>query len=217
MVKCSMSCLLAIMFASFTVEMALVTEEERQMNENATKRTRCNLLKKAVLWRDTHNVAHELQQGADPNKTSGKFDLTLLCVAVINRDYETASLLLEKGAKHDFTHPPAEDKLFQPPDRMPLCIASSNGDVSMARLLVSHGADVNVKDFRKETPLYHAVRANDPYMVRSLLDMGAKVNVENAYGRSPLQEAQDRCPEVVRLLEDLATFPAVERSEADSN
>ena len=42
-------------------------------------------------------------------------------------------------------------------DETPLLLAAKNGFYEIGRLLLIHGASVNVKDYKELTPLHHAV------------------------------------------------------------
>ena len=77
------------------------------------------------------------------------------------------------------------------------------GDVAVAQLLLSRGADVNggatpgSKD--KSSPLHSAVMADMPDMVEYLITSGANVNVTNANGLTPLHLAsQSLYPQIAR-------------------
>ncbi|KAL7940162.1 hypothetical protein V8C42DRAFT_338363 [Trichoderma barbatum] len=71
-----------------------------------------------------------------------------------------------------------------------LRIAVANGHVSMVRLLIKHGADVNapVGELGR-TSLHDAVAENDANMVELLLDNGADVSAVDGSGMTALQIA----------------------------
>ena len=60
----------------------------------------------------------------------------------------------------------------------------------MARILIEHKADLEVKDKYGNTPLSNAVFSYkivpDGKLIKLLVDAGADVNSENNYGVSPL-------------------------------
>lgn len=64
-------------------------------------------------------------------------------------------------------------------------------DLATARLLVSHGADVNLR-FHGETPLLYATRLRRTRMMRWLLSRGAEVDLPDDAGRTPLYHAVRR-------------------------
>lgn len=57
---------------------------------------------------------------------------------------------------------------------------------SIAKLLLSHGANVNAHNKSKETPMHKAVMANNMTLVDMLIRAGASVNDRSAYGRTAL-------------------------------
>jgi cytochrome c len=57
-----------------------------------------------------------------------------------------------------------------------LYVASEGGNVELAQLLVSRGADVNITVKLQRTPLYGAVKAGHADVVKLLLDSGADPN-----------------------------------------
>jgi ankyrin repeat protein len=72
------------------------------------------------------------------------------------------------------------------------------------RVLLDHGADVDVRDCNGATPLILGCReAVQPCIVRLLLDHGAHVNAQDEFGDSPLARTvyrDDASLETIRLL-----------------
>lgn len=64
-------------------------------------------------------------------------------------------------------------KLLPPARRWPLHAASANNHLSVARLLVERGADVDKLDAVSEPALWHAVEQGHGPMVELLLELGA--------------------------------------------
>jgi ankyrin repeat protein len=75
--------------------------------------------------------------------------------------------------------------------------AISGEDLTLIKLLLSHGADVNKPDDRGDTPLHYS-RANNKEIVKLLIDNGANVNAQNDYGTSILHFANHK--EIAELL-----------------
>jgi hypothetical protein len=77
----------------------------------------------------------------------------------------------------------------------------------VARLLLEHGADVNVQvsvpDSSGRTPLHVATEFNRAEVARVLLEHGANVDAEDNQGRTPFQIASARgCDESMKLLSE---------------
>ena len=83
-----------------------------------------------------------------------------------------------------------------------LCYAASNGDLSLIRLLVSTGAEVNGADYDGRTPLHMAAVEGQTKAVSFLLHLGAKPEAKDNYGNTPLDEAKkNNREECARVLE----------------
>ncbi|MGL5871184.1 MAG: ankyrin repeat domain-containing protein, partial [Xenococcaceae cyanobacterium] len=69
--------------------------------------------------------------------------------------------------------------------------AVSTENLTLIKLLLSYGADVNKPDWRGDTPLHYS-RANNKEIVKLLIDKGANVNAQNNYGTSILHFANNK-------------------------
>ena len=122
----------------------------------------------AVLYGDNAAVKQLLDGGADPN-IKNEAGATALMWAV--NDLDKTRLLVDKGADvnaHSDDH------------RTPLLIASGlPGAAPVVKLLIEHGADVNVKAPSlggDTTPLVEAAAIGDEAQFRLLIEHGADVN-----------------------------------------
>jgi ankyrin repeat protein len=107
---------------------------------------------------------------------------TPLLLAVKNRNYSLASLLISRGADVN-----AKDHFF---GNTPLIISSCFGDLDIMKLLIENGADLNIQNNRGYTALLSSYEPNvlgqDYYaqndVVDLLLQYGADPNIENKNG-----------------------------------
>ncbi|KAG9288741.1 hypothetical protein G9A89_019102 [Geosiphon pyriformis] len=90
----------------------------------------------------------------------------------------------------------------------PLAAAVSYKHYTIIELLISHGADVNIRDFEGDTPLHVAETVE---IAELLLDHGADPFITNFEGKTPAQVAfQEDCPEVACLLRSKTGEPEPE-------
>jgi ankyrin repeat protein len=78
--------------------------------------------------------------------------------------------------------------------RTPLMYAARSGKIEIAKILLEHGAKVNLREDSRGSsegfsPLYYAVLGNQPGMVKFLLSKGAKVDLAIDAGDTPLMTA----------------------------
>jgi ankyrin repeat protein len=82
-----------------------------------------------------------------------------------------------------------------------LLAASAQGFMPIVKLLLEHGANPDISNFNKITPLLYAVRYNNYEICSLLLEYGSDVNLQDIYGNSPLiGAAKNGKMEIVELL-----------------
>jgi hypothetical protein len=125
--------------------------------------------------------------------------------AIWNGDAERLSTLLDRRLDPDTrrqwssqvqrlleprssTHSDQAWIIFDPPDRSLLHLAIERGRSDMAELLVRHGADVNARNMRRETPLFGAASSGDEALVRLLLENGADPSATDIDGGTALRD-----------------------------
>jgi ankyrin repeat protein len=82
-----------------------------------------------------------------------------------------------------------------------LHVASSKGNLSMASLLLSKGANLNVQDIFGNSPLHYAVDKRRKEMAEMLIKCGADINQKDFRGNTPLHIAcVNNDIDIVRLL-----------------
>jgi ankyrin repeat protein len=97
--------------------------------------------------------------------------------------------------------------ILKPKDKMheqifPLLFAIKYASCkNIIRLLIEHGAKVNIQDNKGQTPLHYANRYNLPHSVEILIQNGADVNTQDNEGQTPLHYAtsynQDHSVEIL--------------------
>jgi ankyrin repeat protein len=174
-----------------------------------------------------------LEHGAAVDARDAHFGQTALMIAAREGHLETARLLLEAGAAVDAQTKPEALPRFIPPSESPeglsrgagiiragwpegrgkrypaggsktaLLYATRGGHLELARLLIDHGASLELADGNEVTPLINAIvnasiiRVNRTgtsdhlKIAQLLLDAGADVNAADWYGQTPLWAAVD--------------------------
>ncbi|RHY26454.1 hypothetical protein DYB32_007603 [Aphanomyces invadans] len=115
--------------------------------------------------------------------------------AVKTADMDTISTFLR------YIHPSALDEEFHT-GFTPLALACSKGDVPVVRILLLHGADVNLETSRGRTPLSEACLGQHIEVVEMLLQHRAVVTHTNRHGLSTMSIARQlRHDGILTLLE----------------
>lgn len=129
-------------------------------------------LHEAVRRGDLDTVRKLVNTGADVNKRKGGFETTALHIA--------AAGVTPGPAPYSYRIEHARE---------------------MARILVAHGADVNLRDNLGDTPLCKVALFNNFEVGEVLIEAGADLDAPTAYGRRPLHIAADMGhKEVAKLL-----------------
>jgi ankyrin repeat protein len=82
-----------------------------------------------------------------------------------------------------------------------LHVASMEGSIKVARLLIRKGANLEAKDNNGDTPIYHAAGTGREKVVALLIESGANLNVVGKYGSCPLTVAiAEKYTKITELL-----------------
>ena len=110
-------------------------------------------------------------------------------VALSSGDYEgTAALLIAKGLDVN-----AKATYGDAKDATPLHIAAGKGNVSVARLLIQNGAEVNAKlPYHGFTSLHLAAQNGHEKVAGLLIAKGADINAKSMYGETPIDLAMSK-------------------------
>lgn len=122
--------------------------------------------------------------GGKLKKPNPAFDLSR---AVEREDYLAVKTMLKNGV-----NPNAPGAL----NWTPLITASYRGSLEFVKLLIAHGAKVDLvpldDGYRGDTALAYAAEANNIEVVKYLLKNGANPNSFESYGQSPLSQAASK-------------------------
>lgn len=143
-----------------------------------------NLLKLAVRWGNVVVADMLVDHGVNPSM--GLFDASYvhgdggtLLVSDNDPDNNVLILLLNRGADVNFKHENGYAAIN---------VATEGGKPRTVEILLTHGADPNVPDQWKMTPLHRATKRSSRYafeMVSMLLARGAKANVKDIDEKTP--------------------------------
>jgi ankyrin repeat protein len=135
---------------------------------------------------------------------------TCLGRAIENRDWESAAMLIQRGA--DVNRPSAL-RLFP----LQWAVASAPGSdaiaVEIAGMLVARGADVNAK-LCGETALHRAADQGDEQWIAWLAQQGADMNAQDSAGKTILDCAIARRNNVIKRFRNRSRGIAGERIQA---
>ena len=151
-----------------------------------------------------------ISNGADMFNRYTHYKQTPLSIALKNRRYHAAKLLMSYGiivnipqpllhfAAHmssvDFIKAIYEKGKYNVNSkyilgRTPLHYAARHGCIDVIKFLLDKGAGINVMDDSKETPIFGAIKHKEYETVKYLVERGAKIDVRNDRNRTPLHEA----------------------------
>ena len=119
---------------------------------------------------------------------------------------DTAAFLLRNGADPDLA---ATNPMQVRPIHAAVANRNEQIGYALAKLLIDHGAEVNVAQHGGWTPLHEAAAHGQNEIVKLLLDHGAKRGATSEDGKTPIDMArQNGHKKTVKLLEDEASTAA---------
>ncbi|MEM7364014.1 MAG: ankyrin repeat domain-containing protein [Pseudomonadota bacterium] len=165
--------------------LADTTQSGRIVEPTESGRTRAKeTLNAAALRGQLVVVQRMLNEGEDPNRYDRGY-----AVADGVRYPEIVEVLLAAGADPDSTDSRGRWAIMEAVRR----------DNRSLRLLLEHGASVDVRSSDGTTALHFAAASNNVVAARLLVEAGAEVNVEDESGIRPLHAA-GASPDVAKLL-----------------
>jgi ankyrin repeat protein len=136
------------------------------------------LLHDAAMVGEAELAAVLLRSGADPDAREAEGHTPLYRAST----GDVARVLLAAGATVDVTSGPTRGTALHQ--------AARRGDVSVAQVLLDHGATIDARDAKGETPLRRAVNCRQMEIVRLLVRQGADPHAADRRGVTPLDVAR---------------------------
>lgn len=140
-----------------------------------------------------------IMRGADVNIRAGRQMQTPLEMAIEYRNVEIAELLLSHGGKYSATYLSDSDsgefstllrEYQEKPHYASILDAVNAGSILGVRELIDRGADLNVTDEHRQTPLHIAALTGSTEISKLLIDNGARIHAKDEGGNTPLQIAR---------------------------
>uniref|UniRef100_A0A665TV11 Ankyrin repeat and SOCS box containing 14b n=1 Tax=Echeneis naucrates TaxID=173247 RepID=A0A665TV11_ECHNA len=151
----------------------------------------------AVVHGLRENATFLLQNGCNPDLQNDEQDSPLVA-AILNDQYDMATLLLRYNAKVDQKGPLNRTALHE---------CSFLGLENFVHLFLESGADPNACDIKKKTPLALAAQNGHFNVVEVLLQKGAHVWAESESGTILFDAAASGNPDIISLLLDHGADP----------
>lgn len=162
------------------------------MLDNGADRTLANDYGVLALHLAAENGSLETVRELVNHATINSLDLqgtTPLIGAARNGHSKVVRFLLDHGADHTIEEPPGIPALH---------CAALIGSLETVRELVNKDTiNVQTKEER-QTPLFFAVRSNNPDVVKFLLENGADPHIPNSFGEIPIDFARDK--KIIEML-----------------
>ncbi|MEE8294625.1 MAG: ankyrin repeat domain-containing protein [Sphingomonadales bacterium] len=147
----------------------------------------------AIENNDLGEARSRIFGGANVN---GRHDgLPYLMIALSNRYYDMARLLLDNGAYVNMDAIPNLET--------PLMLMATNGDETGLKMLLDFNPDLNATNKSGQTALMKAAQSRKTAVAKLLVEAGADVFQTDYVGRDALMYAKEaRARNIIRLLEE---------------
>jgi len=133
----------------------------------------------AIVMNDIQALKALLKKGVDPDWISSSASLSPLRMAVKENNIDALKVLIAAGAK-----------INSVAGAHALSVSAEQGGVAIARLLLDHGADPNLRVIGRNSALMKAAKNGHVQMVRLLLEKGAYTKFRNFDGKTAFDLAK---------------------------
>lgn len=154
---------------------------------------------KASVNGDAATVKRMINEGANVNETDSR-GMTPLLYALQNNNIESVEYLLKNNANVNIKDKYGYSAFYY---------AANNAEFT--KMLIDKGADVNLGDNYKRTPLMNAISYENLGVIKLLTDNGADVNAKDYAGFTPLMFTSS--PKIVELLIDRGADVNIKNNE----
>lgn len=157
---------------------------------NLGEASKRSAMQKAFESEDQNLIRYLQQHGGNRLAVGGKGASKLL-EAVEKEDLEAVRELIAKGASPNLITKDEQTVLYRTifevsTDYYKEVEPKNRTAMQIARMLLDHGARLDVRDRHGATPLVHAIYLDNVWMVRLFLERGADPNAGDNYGTSPV-------------------------------
>jgi ankyrin repeat protein len=139
----------------------------------------------SIIWKSPEMMRMLIEAGADPNSSNLKMR-SPLHAAIIREDIELTEYLLDVGVKIDARTMNGDTPLLTAIKFDPVYLAKN------INRLIDLGANVNLTDNEKKSPLYLAAELNNPALIQRLIGAGAAIDAQTDDGSTALYIAASK-------------------------
>jgi len=155
-------------------------------------------------------TSYLIESSDDLDKISNLADnRTPLSISISMNDYESAELLIKKGANPN----KMSDSTYR--QNIPLRSVCDKQNLKILKLLLDNGANPNITGSDGRTALFNAIEATkaNKEIIRYLIKNGADINKEDNSGISPLSFAESSKVSLVKVLTESIEMKLDETSD----
>ena len=136
---------------------------------------RTTILKEAIDKNDTEMAIYFIEKGASITNLSSRGD-SVLSLAVSNENKMLLKYILKKD--------PVANRYSN--FSFPILESINKGNYEITKMLMDHGADPKISDWRKVSTLHLAAKSGNLKLIKLFIDKGVDVDIRDVGGRTPI-------------------------------